>query len=413
LQRLNAYPVYLLLTAVSTFSFSLAFTTSAVYRYETAGLNPLQLILLGTALEASVFLFEIPTGIVADLFSRRLSVVIGFTMISAGLFLEGSIPSFWPIFLAQIIWGTGYTFISGAQDAWLADELGEEGLTAVYLRGSQVDLLAALAGIIANIFVASWQLNWPFYAGATGLLGLAAFLALFMPEHGFTPTPRGERETWRSMSRTFQRGLDAIRARPLLTTMMVIALVYGLYSEALDRLWQPHLLENFSFPTAVDLQPVAWFGLIRAAVFILAIGATELMRRRAAALNQAQMATLLAILTGLMAVGMIVFGVVPGFGLAVLAYVLVAVVRATLLPLFSAWTNQGIPSEVRATVLSTLGQMDAVGQIAGGPFLGLVATRWGMRLAMAMSGLLLLPVLPLYRRARRQAAPTVEPASMD
>jgi DHA3 family tetracycline resistance protein-like MFS transporter len=405
LKRLNAYPVYLLLMAVSTFSFSLAFTTSAVYRYETAGLNPFQLILLGTALEASIFLFEIPTGIVADLYSRRLSMVIGFTMIGAGLILEGSIPSFWPILLAQVIWGTGYTFISGAQDAWLADELGEEGLTAVYLRGSQFDLLAALAGIVANIFVATWQLNLPFFAGGIGFLGLAVFLAIFMPEHGFTPLPRQERETWRSLGHTFQAGMSAIRARPLLTTMMAIALVYGLYSEALDRLWQPHLLENFTFPAYGNLQPVAWFGVIRAVVFILAIGTTEIMRRRAASLGQAQMAVLLAVMTAVMSVGLIVFGLGQGFVIAVAAYLLVSITRATAGPLFSAWTNQGIPSEVRATVLSTLGQMDAIGQVVGGPALGLVATRWGMRVAMAISGVLLLPLLPLYNRARRQAVP--------
>jgi DHA3 family tetracycline resistance protein-like MFS transporter len=413
LKRLNAYPIYLLMTAVSTFSFSLAFTTSAVYRYESAGLNPLQLILLGTALEGAVFLFEVPTGVVADLYSRRLSVIIGFTLIGAGMILEGSIAAFWPILLAQIIWGIGYTFISGAQDAWLADELGEEGLTAVYLRGSQVDMLAALAGILANIVVAGRQLNLPFFAGGIGHLGLALFLALFMSEHGFTPTPRGERETWRSMGRTFQTGMTAIRQRPLLTTMMVIALVYGLYSEALDRLWQPHLLENFAFPAVGALQPVAWFGLIRAAVFIIAIATTEIMRRRAASLSQARMATLLAIMTAIMALGMILFGLVQGFVLAVAAYLLVAVTRATLGPLYNGWTNQGIPSEVRATVLSTLGQMDAIGQVAGGPFLGVVATRLGMRAAMAGSGLLLLPLLPLYRRAREQAPPRPAAAPAD
>lgn len=409
MQRLNAYPVYLLITAVSTFSFSVAFTTSAVYRYEAAGLDPLHLILLGTALEASVFLFEVPTGVVADMFSRRLSVVIGFVLIGAGLLLEGAIASFWPILLAQIIWGIGYTFTSGAQDAWLADELGEERLTAVYLRGSQVEMLAALAGIVANIFVATWRLNYPFFAGGLGLLGLALFLALFMPETGFQPTPRGERETWHSMGATFQAGMAVIRERPLLTTMMVIALFYGLYSEALDRLWQPHLLENFVFPASIDLEPVAWFGLLRAAVFVLAIGTTEIMRRRAATFDQRQMAAVLGIMTAAIAVGLLVFGLAQSFALAVAAYLLLAVTRVTLGPLFTSWTNQGIPAQVRATVLSTLGQMDAIGQVVGGPALGVVATRWGMRAAMAAAGGLLLPLLPLYGRARQQA--TTQPPS--
>ena len=66
----RAYYAYLFSTTAAGLLFATVFTTAAVYRVEIALLNPLQLILVGTALELSVFLFEIPTGVVADLYSR-------------------------------------------------------------------------------------------------------------------------------------------------------------------------------------------------------------------------------------------------------------------------------------------------------------------------------------------------------
>ena len=80
---------------------------SSVYRLQTAGLSPFQLVLIGTVLELSVFIFEVPTGIVADLYSRRRSVIIGMFLIGAGFVLEGLFPVFTVMLLAQVIWGVG------------------------------------------------------------------------------------------------------------------------------------------------------------------------------------------------------------------------------------------------------------------------------------------------------------------
>ncbi len=98
----------------------------------------------GTVLEATVFLFEIPTGLVADVKSRRLSIVVGYALIGLGFIVEGSFPVFAAVALAQVIWGIGYTFTSGATQAWVADEIGEERAGDAYLRGSQAGQVGAL-----------------------------------------------------------------------------------------------------------------------------------------------------------------------------------------------------------------------------------------------------------------------------
>jgi len=125
--KLSAYWIYLIYVGVSAFLFELVFTVNEIYRIEVVGFNAMQLVIVGTAVELSCFLFEIPTGILADIKSRKLSVVIGVILIGIGFLIEGLIPNFVVIFICQIIWGIGVTFTSGANEAWIADELGGNG----------------------------------------------------------------------------------------------------------------------------------------------------------------------------------------------------------------------------------------------------------------------------------------------
>jgi MFS transporter, DHA3 family, tetracycline resistance protein len=240
------------------------------------------------------------------------------------------------------------------------------------------------------------------------LLGL--FLALFMPEEGFAPTPQEDRDSWQAFRATLQAGMQSIRARPLLMTILAISFFYGLYSEGLDRLWQPHFLENAAPPTWNGISSVTWFGIIQAAVMLVVVVIAEAARRRAEGLSPQRMAVLLAGLTAVISAGLVLFGMAGNFSVALGAYMTVAIVRQTLQPLYSAWTNRGIPPAVRATVLSTLGQMDAVGQVVGGPAIGVVANQFGLRPAIVLSGLVLSPALLLYRRAFKQAEETASAA---
>jgi DHA3 family tetracycline resistance protein-like MFS transporter len=405
IKKLPAYRVYLITSFSLAVFFSMMGMISAIYRVQSAGLNPLQLVLVGAVLEASVFLFEAPTGVVADLRSRRLSVIIGYVLVGLGFILEGAFPLFLPILLAQVTWGLGYTFTSGAWDAWLADEIGEERLTQAYLRGAQMQQAGALLGIGGGVLLGRIALGLPIIVGGACIVGVALFLALFMPETGFTPTPRPERTTWQKMGDTFREGLDVVRARPLLLIMMSVMAIYGLSSEGLDRLWEAHFLANFSFPTWADLDAVTWFGLINVVVLLLGIAAAELVRRRVNLDGQAQAAGALFVTNGIMIASLVVFGLAGNFALAAAAYWSTAVFRRVGYPLYSSWINRELESGTRATVLSVNGQMNAIGQIVGGPIIGAVATGLGLRAAMVGVAVMLAPVLFLFLRARRLGGP--------
>ena len=148
--KLNARFVYLFIEFSASAFFSMMFVVTSLYEATVAGLTPVQLILVGTTLEISAFLFEVPTGIVADVYSRRLSIIIGYVLMGLGFFVEGFFPAFLPILLAQVIWGLGYTFTSGATQAWITDEVGEEAANKLFLRGTQVGLFASLLGMGAS-----------------------------------------------------------------------------------------------------------------------------------------------------------------------------------------------------------------------------------------------------------------------
>ncbi|HVG00243.1 MAG TPA: MFS transporter, partial [Chloroflexia bacterium] len=245
----KAYRFFMVRQGIEAFLFNLAFTVQAIYFIINAHLDPLQLVLVGTVLEVCCFLFEIPTGIVADVYSRRLSVLIGFALWGVGFLIEGAFPFFWTILVSQVVMALGFTFNSGALEAWIAGEVGEENLGRTFLRASQVGRISALAAMVAAIALGLGSINpalMILVAGA-GFLGLAVYGRFAMPETGFTRKPKEEREGWRDMVTTFKEGTRVVRASPVLLFFMALTLFAGASTEGMDRLWEAHFLQNFTF----------------------------------------------------------------------------------------------------------------------------------------------------------------------
>jgi len=152
--RKNAATAYAIYCAGDGFLFHLAFTVYSVFVVLVLDLDPFQLVLLGTVLEGTYLVFEVPTGVVADTASRRLSVVIGLVGSGVAFTLLGFANSFAMAAVAQFLWGVFATFQSGADVAWLTDELGEEAARPHYIRGGQIWNVAALVGIVASVAIA-------------------------------------------------------------------------------------------------------------------------------------------------------------------------------------------------------------------------------------------------------------------
>ena len=386
---------------------SIVFTYYMVFQVEVAGLTPLQMVLIGTALEVSAFVFEIPTGIVADIYSRRLSVIIGVFIIAIGYMVQG-VPSFPVIVLGSLLWGLGFTFTSGAHQAWITDEIGSEHVGAVFLRARQFGRMGTLLGIPISVGLAKIDLGLPIITGGGVLLFLGIFLVLFMREENFTPVTAEARETWSDMRRTLSDGILVVREQPILQGFLLIGLFVGLYSEGYDRLWTAHLLDNFTFPAFQGLDTIAWFGILRVTDNVLGIGFNELVRRRLDLASMLKSVRLLQALYALMILGLVTLALTSSFPLAIVLILTFNVCRGLTFPIQETWTNQFIDSKVRATVLSVQSQVDALGQMSGGPVIGAVGSSFGLRAAMSLSSAILLPVLPLYQKTLKQKISTEE-----
>lgn len=389
---------------VTGFTTKVVFTTHVIYRVQVVGMDALQLVLAGTALEVAVFLFEVPTGVVADIYSRRLSVLIGFLVSGVAFTIEGLAPLFGFVVLSQALWGFGATFISGAFSAWIADEVGALRVGPLFLRGRQLTLLGSLAGIPFAVLLAGSNLALPFLIGGLVRVGFSVFLLAFMPETGFTPAPKEERQGWRTMFKTFSEGVALVRQSRVLSTFAFIALFVGLYSEAWDRLGQAHLLETFTFPSigGLQLDAVGWFGLINVAFILFSLLSNEIAKRVVDTTQSASLLRALQSVYAAMALLILTFALSGSFYLSLAAMLLFDAIRSVSFPFTEAWLNLQIPSKVRATVLSMAGQLDAFGEMVAGPFLGGIGRLLSTQAALVVSALILSPAVPLYRRIRRQ-----------
>jgi DHA3 family tetracycline resistance protein-like MFS transporter len=373
--------------------------TYMVYYVQTIGLDPLQLVLMGTVLEAAILLFEVPTGIVADMFSRRLSIIIGTILMGLSFIAMAFWKPFGLILLAQALWGIGFTFTSGAEQAWITDEIGESNAAAAFLRGTQKELAGAFFGLAAGVLLGSLALSLPMLACGIGYILVALFFVLFMPETGFHPIPIGERNTFQRMTQTFVSGAQVLKRKPVFISILMVGLFLGVYSEGYDRLWTAFLLERFTFPalpvlsSLPNLPVVGWFGLLKLGSILLGLAAAAFTRR----VVERSGISKIVILLGMSSLGLVValagFSLSNIFFLTILCYWGISVSRQLISPLYTAWVNQRIESSVRATVLSMSSQLDAVGQIIGGPGVGWLARTFGLQVGLLVSTGLLLPVL--------------------
>ncbi len=401
--KVDATKVYLFIEFTASAFFSMMFVTMSLYEATVAGLAPFQLVLVGTTLEVSAFLFEIPTGVVADVYSRRLSIIVGYVLMGLGFLLEGFFPAFLPILLAQVIWGLGYTFTSGAIQAWISDEVGEEKANQLFMRATHVGLVASLLGMGFAMLVGANNVALPIRFGAVGVLLIGFVLVFIMPETGFKPTSKEDRNNWQHMWHIFNEGVKSVRSRPRLVTVLGVGFFYGLYSEGFDRLWVKHLLDHFEIPVIFGNNQIAFFAILQITAAVLTIFAVRFVEQRVDSNSSIAIGRTMLIVTGSIIAAMLGFALSPLLFLTLSLYLTINILRSVRDPLNTAWVNQKLDPQTRATVHSMTGQVDAVGQMAGGPSVALVARYLSVAAAITTSALLLGPAMLLVHRANSQS----------
>jgi DHA3 family tetracycline resistance protein-like MFS transporter len=396
--------VFLTIAATAAFVSTLVFTIAPIYRFRTAGLDDLELVLVGTVMEAAVFLFEIPTGVVADRWSRRWSVIIGHAGIGVGLLIEATMASFAGVLVGQAVWGLAYTFTSGATVAWVAGELGDPDravLRTLFLRASRLGSAGALVAVpLSFVLGINVSLRAPIIVGGVLSLVLAGWLVRAMAEAHFEPVPSPDRSTWRAMASSAAAGGRVIRASHALLFLTLALFLAGGASEAYDRYIEKYLL-GLDQPGWPGWSALTWLAVVGWLSAALGIVVPWWFERRHAHLPGNRQQQWIVGLIATQVVALLVLAMTGSFLLAAAISLLVNRVRSLRSSLLGSWIVPLTPKDRRATVLSTMEQADSISQVTVGPAMGVIGQVAGIPAALATSAVLLAPAALAVRHAAR------------
>jgi MFS family permease len=400
---LRVQRVYLVLTLLSTLSASFIWGVNTLFLLD-AGLNNTQAFAANAFFTAGMMLFEVPTGVVADTWGRRASYLLG-----AGTLLVSTLlyllmwhieAPFWGWALASVTIGLGFTFFSGAVEAWLVDALNHSGfdgdLESVFAKGQVTTGVAMLSGSVAGGFIAqATNLGVPYILRAV-LLALTLFTAfLLMRDLGFTPKHgAGPIKEMRKIARA---SIDSGWRKPPIRWLMLAAPFTGGVGIYAFYALQPYLLELYGDETAFGVAGLA--AAIVAGAQILGGLVVPAVRRMFSRRTHA------LIVAGILSVAALaLIGLTSSFWFAIALLVVWAISFSAATPLRQAYLNRLISSEQRATVLSFDALMASAGGVATQPALGRVADVWSYSTSYVVSAVIQAAAIPFFLLARREKA---------
>lgn len=392
---------YLTLVLLKTLAASFIWGVNTLFLLD-AGLSIAEAFAANAFYTLGMVLFEVPTGVVADTRGRRTSFLLGSATLLGStliyLLMWQTTAPFWGWAAASALIGLGFTFFSGAVEAWLVDALAATGYTGdiavVFARGRSVEGVAMLAGSVAGGFLAqAATLGAPYVARAALLLVTMAFAFAAMRDIGFSPR-RGETvgTQVRAVLRASLEG--GLRLRPVRWAMLTAPFTFGVGLYGFYAI-QPHLLQLYGDDTAFGVAGIAAgvFAVAQIASWVLVPFLVRLFRRRT---------RVLLVTTSLGAAALIGIGLVEHFAGAIAFLVLWALCVATAEPVRQAFLNDQIASEQRATVLSFDALLGSAGGVVVQPAMGRAADVWSYGTSFVISGAVQAASIPLLLAARRE-----------
>jgi MFS family permease len=394
---------YLTLLLGNTLAASFIWGINTIFLLD-AGLSNLEAFAANAFFTAGMVLFEVPTGIVADTIGRRVSYLLGTLTLTASTLLYVLLwqieAPLWQWAIVSMLLGLGFTFFSGAVEAWLVDALTATGfkgeMETVFGRGQIVSGAAMLTGSAAGGWIAQQtSLGVPFVLRGLVLIVMFGVAFRLMHDIGFAPEKSGRplAEMRKIASNSIEYGWRV----PAVKWLMVEALFTGGVGIYAFYALQPYLLELYGDPDAYQVA-----GLVAAIVAgaqiaggVAAPRIRRLFERRTSAL---------LVTAGLSVISLGLIGIVESFW-AVLGLIVVwGLLFAATMPIRQAYLNGLIPSRQRATILSFDSMMTSTGGVWTQPLLGRSADVWGYAPSYLMGAGISVLALPCLALSRRQNA---------
>ena len=372
--------------AATRFLVSFAFGTILpvfVLYFRHYQINLFQIALLAAVFEASILIFEIPTGLVADIYGRKISVILStvFSLTSGLIFIF--FPFLTGFILAEIIGGLGETLRSGSLEAWLVDSLKhqdrEERLKFAFAQGTKFKIAGNLSGLILGGYLASLSVKLVWVPFTIVFFVLCLLLILKMQEEYKLGKKMSEKITSK-LSETIKQSLNVLRSQKLILALILLALFSEFSFETISQFWQIHFDENLSIPT----QYFGWFLAIAAVLTMLFIDkVTNLSGRFRHEISS------LIILEFLFFVSLLLIALTGSSLLAVIFFILLQSFVNFKEPIFLDLYNKQIPSQQRATLLSFQSLVGSGGEVLAGLCIGVVAQKFGLRITFGFGTVVL------------------------
>ena len=403
---------FLGLLLLQTLAASLIWGINTLFLLD-AGLSNSEAFAANAFFTAGLVLFEIPTGILADVRGRRLSYLFGTLTLTLStlfyLWLWSMRAPFWAWAVASMLLGLGFTFFSGAVQAWLVDALKHRGYTGtldtVLARGEIVEGAAMLGGSVAGGYLAqATTLGAPYVARAAVLAVTFVVAFLFMRDVGFTPRPGG---LWRQVTGVVRGAIDhGVRNPPVRWVMVANLFTDGVSIYAFYAM-QPYLLELYGDPAAYGIA-----GLAAAIVGGAQIGGGLIVPRLSRVFRRRTSVLIASV--SLSTAALLLVGADPPFWAVIALLAAWGLVFAMVMPVRQAYVNELIPSDQRATILSMDSLIGSGGGVVAQPLLGRAADAWGYPASYAASAAVQACAIPaLWLARRRRAASDPLPAVLN
>jgi MFS family permease len=354
---------------------------SGLYFVVEAHLSPSQIVLLGTAMSVTLVLTDIPTGVWADALGRKWPLVIGHLFLAAGMVMTGLVTAFPLILGTQVLWGVGWAFLTGADVAWVTDELDQPHQIARVLTASaRWELAGGAAGMIA-FGVLGWatSLATAIVVSGVGMALLGLFVAAQFTERNFVPT---REKQWSASLSIFRLGARLLRRDHEILLVCVATMIIN--SASVVSWLFPKQLVNLGFPS--DL--VLWYTAVGICSQALGFVALHIVQARIDGVGVARRMYALTCFIGVF--GLLVLAeassaLIGGAGVLLVSGIAFNVTRTVSV----IWVNRRTTSDVRATVRSFLDQAESIGEICGGVALAIIAGTAGMSITLLTSAALI------------------------
>lgn len=385
----NYTRLYSIIQFLTSFAFGAIIPVYVLY-YRHFDLNLFQIALVAAVFEASILVFEMPTGLIADIYGRRISVVLS----ALTLFISGLVfinfPSLYGFIIAEIIMGLGETLKSGALEAWLVDSLKHQGkddkVKYAFSEGKRFYSAGRLLGFVGGGYLGSLNITYIWHPFVIVIFVTFLFLIRFMKEeYDLRKSPSCS--PLKQLKDTVRNSVGVVKAQRIIFALILLAFFFEFSFETISQFWQVHFSENLVIKTQ-------YFGWIVAISSVLVILFVNRITKLYETLKKET--TLLIVLKITFGISLLLIALTYDPVIAIIFFIISQSLEGFSDPIFLDIFNKYIPSEQRATLLSLKSLTGSLGEVLSGLCIGLVALKFGLRVTFGLGTLVLFAGVTIF-----------------